>query len=337
MKKAIVTGGGGFVGFAVVKQLVQRGIEPVVIGRNPYPEVNKMGVRTLQGDIRDRDFLVKAFKGADTVFHVAAKAGIWGSWDAFYTPNVIGTSNVISACRKNNIPTLVYTSTPSVVFTGTDLCGVDETFPYARKFLCNYAHTKVVAEQMVLAVNSDQLRTTALRPHLVWGPGDTNLIPRLLDRGRHRLLKQVGSGGNLVDISYIDNVATAHLLAAENLESKATAAGRAYFISQGNPLNLWEWINSLFKRVGILEVEEKVSFKKAYLGGMILEGVYKTFPFLGEPLMTRFLAEQLAKSHWFSIDNAKNDLGYEPTVSTEKGMDRLVQWIEESGILTQED
>ncbi|MFC1523784.1 NAD-dependent epimerase/dehydratase family protein [Thermodesulfobacteriota bacterium] len=327
MKKAIVTGGGGFVGLAVVRKLIEQGVETGVIGRGVYPEVEKLGARVFRGDIRDSSFMRKSCRGCDTVFHVAAKAGIWGSWNDYYSINVTGTENVISSCRDNDITTLVYTSTPSVVFSGVDLCGVDEAFPYAKKFLCHYAHTKVIAEQKILAANSDQLHTAALRPHLVWGPGDTNLIPRLLDRGRRNVLKQVGPGDNLVDISFIDNVATAHLLAAENLHSSGTASGNAYFISQGDPVNLWEWINTLFAQVGIPQVEKVVNYQKAYWAGGILEMIHKVFPILGEPLMTRFLAEQLAKSHWFSIEKAQQDLGYAPLVSTEEGMERMLEWI----------
>lgn len=328
MKKAIVTGGGGFVGLAVVKRLLTEGIEPLVIGRNKYPEVEKLGVRQIQGDIRNTDFVRQAFNGCDTAIHVAAKAGIWGPWDEYYSINVTGTKNVIAGCLANGIDTLVYTSTPSVVFSGKQLCGVNETTPYATNFLCHYAHTKVLAEKLVLGASSTDFKTCALRPHLVWGPGDPNLIPRLVDRGRQRLLKRVGNGGNMVDISYIDNVADAHFLAAKNLKKTATASGKAYFISQDEPVNLWGWINSLFHRLEIPEVDQTVGFRKAYTAGLLLESFHNLFNSKKEPLMTRFLAEQLAKSHWFSIENARRDLGFSPAVSTEEGMNRTIDWLQ---------
>jgi nucleoside-diphosphate-sugar epimerase len=184
-----------------------------------------------------------------------------------------------------------------------------------------------MAEQMVLTANSKVLKTCAIRPHLVWGPGDPHLVPRLIERGRKRQLKQVGNGNNLVDISYIDNVADAHVLAADNLNSTATAAGNAYFISQGEPVNLWNWINDLYGRLDIPLITRKVGEVPAYLVGTLLEGVYMWFGISGEPRMTRFLAEQLAKSHWFSIKRARRDLGYEPRVSTAEGMERLVKWL----------
>lgn len=327
MQRVIVTGGGGFVGKAVVRRLRSRGIGVTVIGRHDYPEVRELGAVVACGDIRDQQFLATAFRGHDTVFHVAAKAGIWGDQQDYYSINVQGTQNVLAACRASGIRRLIYTSTPSVVFGGGDLAGVDESAPYADTFLCHYAQTKALAEKMVLGASGSSLLTTALRPHLVWGPGDTNLIPRLLARGRSRQLKMVGAGENLVDISYIDNVASAHLLAAENLHQTASAAGQAYFISQGEPVNLWNWINELFARLQIPPVTRRVSFGKAYAAGFVLE---KLFTLLGrseEPLMTRFLAEQLAKSHWFSLAKARRDLGYRPEISTAEGVDRLVAWL----------
>jgi nucleoside-diphosphate-sugar epimerase len=325
--KAFVTGGGGFVGSAIVRQLVNKGVEVGVFGRNHYPHLEKLGVRQFQGDVLDSDLLIRFMQGYDTVFHVAAKAGIWGPKQEFEQTNVTGTRNVLGACLASNVHSLVYTSTPSVVFNRSDINGADERLPYAKHFLCYYASSKAVAEQMVLISNSEVLKTCALRPHLVWGPGDPHLVPRLIARGKAKKLKQVGNGQNMVDISYIDNVAEAHILAAENLLSSATAAGNAYFISQGEPVNLWNWINDLFERLNIAPVKKKINAKPAYAIGTLLEGIYLWFGLAKEPPMTRFLAEQLAKSHWFSIDKAKDDFGYEPRISTQEGMDRLLEWL----------
>ncbi len=325
--KAFVTGGGGFVGSAIVRKLVDKGVEVGVFGRNHYPHLEKLGVRQFQGDILDSDLLIRFMRGYDTIFHVAAKAGIWGPKHEFEQTNVTGTRNVIGACFANNIQSLVYTSTPSVVFNRRDISGADERLPYAKRFLCYYASSKAVAEQMVLVSNSEVLKTCAIRPHLVWGPGDPHLIPRLIARGKAKKLKQVGNGLNMVDISYVDNVADAHILAAENLFSSATAAGNAYFISQGEPVNLWNWVNGLFQRLNIEPVTKKINARPAYMIGTLLEGIHMWFSLEKEPKMTRFLAEQLAKSHWFSIDKARHDLGYEPRISTSEGLDRLIQWL----------
>jgi nucleoside-diphosphate-sugar epimerase len=239
---------------------------------------------------------------------------------------------VIAACLENGVGVLVHTSTPSVVFGDHDLAGVDESTQYPTRFLCHYAASKAQAEARVLAANGQGVRTVALRPHLVWGPGDTNLIPRLLERGRKGLLKQVGDGTNLVDIAYIDNVVDAHLLAAENLHGSGQAAGKAYFISQGEPVPLWGWINGLFAELGIPPVTNKVSFAKAYWAGAVMEGVCWALASKREPLMTRFLALQLAKAHWFSLDAARRDLGYAPRVSTDEGMRRLKAWLSAGGV-----
>jgi 2-alkyl-3-oxoalkanoate reductase len=323
VKRVLVTGGGGFVGSHIVRQLRLRDIECLVIGRNPYPEVEALGAQCLQGDICDPLFLLDCCREVDTVFHVAALAGIWGKWDDYYRINVLGTENVLNACKKNKIRHLVYTSTPSVVFNGDDIVDGDERLPYADRFLCHYARSKVMAEKMVLGQAGKDLLTCAIRPHLVWGPGDPHLIPRLLERGRLKQLKKVGDCTNLVDISYVENVAEAHLLAADNLESTGTASGQAYFISQGEPVNLWQWIDDLFQRMDVTPIQSRVPFPLAYAAGMVLEKLHCVFAPEKEPRMTRFLAEQLAKSHCFSIAKAEKDIAYSPRISTEEGMERL--------------
>ncbi|MGD9947414.1 MAG: NAD-dependent epimerase/dehydratase family protein [Desulfobulbus sp.] len=326
--RVVVTGGGGFIGKALVKELVKQGGDVVVIGRNPYPDLQAMGVSCLQGDIRDLDFLYQAFAGCGTVFHVAAKAGIWGPKKEYFAINTIGTQNVISACLHNQVPNLIYTSTPSVVFDGEDIAGGDESLPYARNPLCHYAASKIAAEKAVLGINREQLRTVAIRPHLVWGPGDHHLIPRLLDRGREGALKKVGSGRNLVDIAFIDNVVHVHLLAAKNLQGEGTAVGQAFFIGQKEPVVLWKWINELFAQMGIDPVTSRVPFPLAYIVGGCLEVAATLTGRLEEPKMTRFLAHQLAHSHWFSHGRAENILGYKEKIASKVGMERLLAWLQ---------
>jgi len=323
-EKGLITGGGGFVGKAIVRLLRARDTQCLVAGRHLYPEVQALGAICRQGDIRDRDFMVACCRGVDTVFHVAALAGIWGHWRDYYAINVVGTENVLAGCRAAGVSRLIYTSTPSVVFNQHSICNGDEELPYADHFLCHYARSKVMAERLILAASNNDLRTCAIRPHLIWGPGDPHLIPRLIARGRAGRLRQVGAGENLVDISYIDNVAHAHLLAADNLAGAATAAGRAYFISQGEPVNLWQWIGELFSRLDIAPVRIKIPYPMAYGIGALLESAYGLARCRQEPPMTRFLAQQLAKSHYFSIARARDDLGYQPLVSTAEGMERLL-------------
>ncbi len=332
MNRVLVTGGGGFIGLAIVRELRRRDIAVRVLGRHQYPAAAAAGAECIQGNIRDFETVNRAAAGCDTVFHVAAKAGIWGPFQEYYAVNVLGTLNVLAACRTQGTAHLIYTSTPSVVFDGSSLEGSDESLPYAKRPLCHYATTKIMAEQQVLQANNEQLKTVAIRPHLVWGPGDTNLIPRLMARGRAGQLKIVGDGCNLVDIAYIDNVVYAHLLAAENLETTATAAGRPFFIGQQEPVLLWDWINNLFEQMDIDQVTARVSLGKAKVAGWMLEKIYTALHLSGEPRMTRFLAEQLALSHWFSRNSAEVLLGYTEQVTTRQGGDRLITWLAQKGL-----
>ena len=211
----LVTGGGGFLGGAIVRLLVARGDSVRSFSRSRYPRLDTMGVDQVQGDLADTQALQTACQGVDLVFHVAAKAGVWGPYDAFYQTNVVGTENIIRACRDNGVGRLIYTSSPSVVFDGRDMEGGDESLPYPDIYHTHYPRTKAMAERRVRQAADGRLRTIALRPHLIWGPGDNHLVPRIIQRARR--LRQVGDGQNKVDTIYVDNAAHAHLLAAEKL------------------------------------------------------------------------------------------------------------------------
>ena len=324
MKRVVVTGGGGFVGSNIVRALLGQGDLVTVVGRSGYPMLEAMGARCLQGDIADQSFMDQACQGVDLVFHVAAKAGIWGTWQEYAHTNITGTAVCIKSCRKNKVPALVYTSTPSVVFDRHDLEGVNEQTPYATKTLCHYATSKIIAEKLILQANDHQLRTTAIRPHLVWGPGDPHLVPRLLERGRNRQLKIIGTGSNRVDVAYIDNVVHAHLLAAVNLLGTGTGAGQSFFIGDQQPVVLWDWVNALFAECAIKPLCSKVPFPVAYLLGALLEIVHTCLNLPAEPRMTRFVALQLARSHWFSHHAARDILGYHPVVTPTEGMTKLL-------------
>ena len=330
MTDCLVTGGGGFIGLALVQALCRQGRKVRVLGRHHSPAAAAAGAVCVQADIRDPAAVRQAAAGCATVFHVAAKAGIWGSYHEYHSINLLGTRNVLAACVAQAVPVLVYTSTPSVVCNGHDLEGADETTPYSSQPLCHYAATKIRAEQAVMQASNDQLRTTAIRPHLVWGPGDTNLIPRLLARGREGSLRIVGSGTNRVDLTYIDNVVHAHILAEENLHGRGTAAGKAFFIGQQEPVQLWPWVNELFARMNVPQVTKRISLRQAKAVGWLLETVYAALRLEREPKMTRFLAEQLALSHWFSKEQAARLLGYSEQVSTAEGMERLVAWLRQA-------
>lgn len=323
--KVLVTGGGGFLGGRIVRMFHTRGDEVVALGRSSYPQLERDGIQTVRADLRDAEAIGSACRGMDAVVHVGALTGIWGDRRAFREINVGGTENVIDACRRHGIGRLIFTSTPSVVFGKGDICGVDESYPYADRHVGDYPRTKAAAERLVLAANAPDLATVALRPHLIWGPGDPHIIPRLVDRARRGRLLQVGDGSNLVDITYIDNAADAHLLACDRLKPGSPCAGRAYFISQGEPVSLWPWINRVLGKLGAPLVTRSVSFAVAYQLGALLECVYRILRLGGEPPMTRFVATQFAKSHYFNISAARRDLGYSPCVSEEEGVRRLVE------------
>ncbi len=321
--RALVTGGGGFLGRYVVQQLLVRGDTVRSLVRGDYPQLAALGVECLRGDLRDAAATRAACAGVDVVFHVAGVAGIWGPWDHFYGINVLGTRHVIEGCRQHGVPRLVYTSSPSVTFDGRPQEGVDETVGYARRWLCHYAHTKALGEQEVLAANSAELATCALRPHLIWGPGDEQLVPRLIARARAGQLRRVGDGTNLIDMVYVDNAASAHLQAADSLSPKAPTAGSAYFISQGEPVNCWQWIDEILVLAGLPAVRRSISLRAAWRIGAVMEAVYGTLRLGGEPRMTRFLAAQLGMAHYFDIGKARRDFGYEARVSKPLGMQAL--------------
>lgn len=327
MKRVLVTGGGGFVGTALVRQLLDCGCKVSVAGRNRYPHLEQLEVCCLVGDIAERDFGEGICQGVDTVFHTAAKAGIWGDWKSYKRTNIDGTLNILNGCRKNGVERLIYTSTPSVVFERHDIEGADETLPYGRNHLCHYARSKTIAEREVLSSSDQTLATCAIRPHLIWGPNDPHLIPRLLERGRAKALKIVGSGANLVDITYVDNVAHAHVLAAKSLINSSISAGQAYFIGQERPVRLWDWINELFQDMNIAPVRRKICFPVAFWAGAVLELFHKLTGNDHEPKMTRFLALQLARSHYFSHQKATRELDYRPIVSLDEGKKRLLAWL----------
>ncbi len=320
---ALVTGAAGFLGRYIVEQLLARGDKVTALVRRPYEHLQTLGAKLAFGDLTDATSVAAACQGVDTVFHVAARAGLAGPWRQYFKPNVLGTRNVIAACRSAGVRKLVFTSSPSVTFDGTDQCGVDESAPYPMRWLAHYPHSKAIAEQEVLAANGADLLTCALRPHLIWGPRDSHLIPKLIDRARSGRLRRVGDGQNLVDMIYVENAAEAHLLACDALTPNSPVAGQPYFLSNGEPVNCWEWINELLHRAGEPPVTRSVSFRSAWAIGTACEGLWKLTGQTSDPPMTRFLAAQLATHHYFDISNARRDFGYQPRIGKAEGMQRL--------------
>jgi len=321
----LVTGGGGFLGKAIVTRLVERGDRVSSFSRSRYPELSEMGVDEIQGDLRDRQAVEEALRGRDLVFHTAAKPPPWGSYKDYFNTNVTGTENIIDGCIRHGVTRLIYTSTPSVVFDGTDMAGVDETVAYPAAYNTHYPATKAMAEQRVVKAAENGLRTIAIRPHIIWGPGDTHFVPGLIARAKR--LKQIGDGKNLVDTTYIDNAVDAHLLASDRLAEDAGLSGNVYFISDGDPIPAWEMVNAILKAAGLPPVKGAVSHRTARRLGGVMEFLFRILNLSGEPPMTRFLADAVAKTHWFDISAARRDLGYEPGVTIKEGLYRLENWL----------
>jgi nucleoside-diphosphate-sugar epimerase len=323
--KALVTGGGGFLGGAIVRRLVARGDSVRSVSRGDYPALSALGVEQVRGDLADPGAASRAVDGCEVVFHVAAKAGIWGPYAEYHRSNVEGTRNVIAACRARGVRRLVFTSSPSVVFDGRDMEGVDESVPYPRHYEAAYPATKAEAERLVRAADGDELATVSLRPHIVWGPGDNHLVPRLLAKARAGRLRRIGRKRNLIDSTYVDDAAEAHLLAADRLAPGAPIAGKVYFISQGEPWPVWDLINRMLEAAQLPPVTRTVPPALAYLAAAVCEGVARALRLRDEPPLTRFLVREMSSAHWFNIDAARRDLGYRPSLSIEEGIKRLEQ------------
>lgn len=321
--RVLVTGGGGFLGREIVNHLLERGYTVRSIGRTEQPELMALGVHSIVCDLLDEEALRCACRGMDAVFHVAAKAGVWGSWQSYYQPNFIGTRNVVEGCLAEGVHRLVYTSTPSVVFNRTAICGGDESLPYGASGLSHYARSKALAEAVVLGADCPDLRTVALRPHLIFGPGDPHLLPRVIDRATSGCLRIVGDGQNRVDVTYVGDAANAHLNALDVLE-KGQASGKAYFISQGEPVMLWPWLNGILEKLGHPPLCRKIPLGTALFLGGLCESAWKLLGRTDDPPMTRFVAEQMAKDHFFDISAAQDDLGYLPETPMPEALERTI-------------
>lgn len=334
--RALVTGGGGFLGTALCRMLRARGDEVRSLSRGDYPHLRELGVETVRADLLDLAATRRAAEERDVVFHVAAKAGVWGRAADYEAANVTATRHVLEACRQTGVTRLVHTSSPSVCFDGRDHIDASNDLPLAESFLAHYPRTKAAAERLVLEANGSALATCALRPHLIFGPGDPHLLPRLVERARRKRLRIVGDGLNEVTLCYVENAAHAHVLAADSLSPEAPHAGRAYFIGQEEPVRLWTWIGELLERLDLPPIQARLSRAAAARLGGVLEGLWAALRLGGEPPMTRFVAAQLATSHSYDMTPARRDFGYEERVGDAEALSETVAWLNETVLKARE-
>jgi nucleoside-diphosphate-sugar epimerase len=329
--KTLVTGGTGFLGRRLVERMLREGRDVTVLARHAAPDLEAQGVRFIRASLDDTTAIQDACTGIDTIFHTAAKVGVWGRYDEFYRTNVVGTRTLLEGARRHGVTCFVHTSTPSVVYNRGDLTAADESLPLTTSCPSPYPLTKAIAEREVLAANRAEFQTVALRPHLIWGVGDPHLVPRVLARARAGRLRIVGTGQNRVDLLHVENAVDAHLLAEKALRRSpgATPAGRAYFITNGEPVLLWGWINQLLQALDEPPIKKQISLGAASAIGAICEAAWRFLPLRGEPPMTRFIAEELAKDHWFDISAARRDIGYTPRITMEAGIADLVNHLKQ--------
>jgi nucleoside-diphosphate-sugar epimerase len=325
--RALVTGGGGFLGGKLARKLRERGDEVRVFGRREYPELEAIGIDCAVGDLADAEAVSAACEDRDVVFHAGAKVGLWGPYEDFFATNVTGTRNVLRACQVQGVSRLVFTGSPSVVFDGRDVEGWNESAPYPQRFDSHYSRTKALAEEMVLAADHDRLSTVSLRPHLIWGPGDRHLLPRIVARARAGRLYRIGDANKPVDATFIDDAVEAHILAAVQLSPISDIAGKAYFLSADDPRPIWEIVDRMLAAAGLPPTKKSVPLGAAMAAAGACEASWRFLGLSSEPPLTRFLVSQLTTAHWFDVSAAKNDLGWAPRVGLDEGMERLAQWI----------
>ncbi len=330
----LVTGGSGFVGWHLAQALAQAGRTVRIFSRTAPAHkrlaANVGAITHVAGDIRDAATVQAAVRDCDSVFHTAAVPGIWGSRRLYESINVLGTHNVIAACQSAGTRTLVFTSSPSVVFDGRPHTAADENLPYAARHLCHYSWSKAQAERAVLAANDiEGLRTCALRPHLIWGPGDPHLVPQVIRAARTGRLRRIRDCDPLISTAHVHNVVSAHLLAERALQTKTAAAGEAYFICDADPIGIWTWIDQLLTTAGLPVVQNSMSARRAWWLGVACEQLYAITGRTREPPMTRFLARQLSVPHHYRHDKATRLLGYEPMIARSTGLAEIASELAE--------
>lgn len=324
--KVLVTGGSSLIGAGVAAALVARGDEVVVQQRRRSDALAESGVRQELGDIRDPDVVLAASAGCDAVVHLAAKVGVIGDWEDYRSINVDGTRNVLAAAQQLGMRRVVHVSSPSVAHGGEPIVGGGADEPVLGRTRAWYPESKAIAELDALAAASEDLGVVAIRPHLVWGPGDTQLVGRIVERAAAGRLALVGGGRALVDTTYIDNAVDALVAALDAVEPGAPCSGKAYVVSNGEPRMIRELVEGICRAAGVPFAPRTVSLRVGRTLGAVVERAWPLLRRDDEPPLTQFLAEQLGTAHWFDPRPARDDLGWSPSVSIDEGLARLAAW-----------
>ncbi|MDQ1740180.1 MAG: 2-alkyl-3-oxoalkanoate reductase [Pseudonocardiales bacterium] len=303
-------------GRATALALLADGAELTVLQRRP----SGLPCREVLGDVADHGVVRRAAAGQDAVLHLAAKVDVVGPWAQFQRTNIGGTSAVIDACRGNRVPALVHVSSPAVAHAGQPLVGAGAGAADPRQARGHYARSKAIAEALALKADSAQLAVLAIRPHLVWGPGDTQLIAPIVERARARRLPLIGSGAALIDTTYLDNAVDA-LLAAVRVCGEVH--GEALVVSNGEPRPVSEILRRVCRAAGVLGPRGRLPFPVANALGAVIEAGWAVSGRRDTPPLNRFLAEQLATAHWFDQRRTREALRWRPRVSLAEGFLRL--------------
>jgi nucleoside-diphosphate-sugar epimerase len=334
--RILVTGASSLIGDGVVRALAARSDEVVCLQRSPVDGLAALdGVEQQLGDIRDQAAVERAAQGCNGIIHLAAKVGVVGERDEFLSINVEGTRNLLAAASNSvansAITRFVHVSSPSVAHGGEAIMGDAATPPVTGRTRAWYAESKAIAESIAVEANGPQLGVVVIRPHLVWGPGDTQLVGRIVERARQGRLALVGGGRALVDTTYIDNAVSALVAALDAVGPGVTCAGRAYVIANGEPRPIRDLVAGICAAAGVTFEPRDVPLGAARTIGSFLERAWPKLPNRlrqgeVEPPLTRFVAEQLGTAHWFDPRPAALDLDWEPTVSIDDGLERLATW-----------
>jgi nucleoside-diphosphate-sugar epimerase len=306
-------------GRATTQQLVARGHEVTVMQRRP----SGLPCAEVLGDVADPGSVARAVRGQDAVVHLAAKVDVTGRWSDYARANIGGTRTVVAACEAEGVGRLVHVSSPSVAHGGDALFGVGAEPADPARARGNYARSKAAAEQLALAADSPHLAVLVVRPHLVWGPGDEQLVARIVARARAGRLPTIGTGTALIDTTYVDNAAAA-LRAA--VDACGPVHGEALVVSNGEPRPVGEVLARLCRAAGVPGPGGRVPVRAAWLAGAAVEGIWAATGRRSTPPLTRFLAEQLSTAHWFDQRRTREALGWRPEVSLAEGLRRLAAW-----------